>query len=502
MRKKRRSSPTGTLPKYQTTATAAAAANPPTAGAARRRRASEPSPLRASAAAAGAPPQPPPPPPPLPPHQSAPFRAWLRSYRDVSAALRRRLAAAGWEAENDDDGGDDEGEDDTAAVAALVDAAGGLLVLDNFLPPLAAEGVASALASLPEAAWAATGARQDAARNDIDHFFHSTKGQNVAPRQAGEAAAAQVQGAAEAAGEGRPAVPAPPPLPAGLRGLDPAAAAAAAEAAVRLLPQIFRALSLLLPGALHTFSAARYGPGHCIAPHDDRAYTRVRLLPTGQQGQEEEEAAGAGAGVGAGAGKGGGGGGGGGEIVECSRTLAVIYYASETWRPEWGGALVDLEATATAAGGAGSRDPPGAAAAARRAAAAAGVDPPLPASARVLAPAFNRLVAFRVPRYHQVTPVLPCVGAEHRRYSVFGWFLEPGRLYPLHTGEEEEEEGEEAAAAAAGGAGKGGGGGARRGARGGGGGAGRGGGRVSRASAATTATDDSGGEGWLQPGSS
>jgi hypothetical protein len=36
-----------------------------------------------------------------------------------------------------------------------------------------------------------------------------------------------------------------------------------------------RALSLLLPGRLHTFSAARYMAGDNIAPHDDKAYADV-----------------------------------------------------------------------------------------------------------------------------------------------------------------------------------------------------------------------------------
>ena len=41
--------------------------------------------------------------------------------------------------------------------------------------------------------------------------------------------------------------------------------------------QTFRALSLLRPGSLFTFSAARYSRGHHIEPHTDRAYTNVRV---------------------------------------------------------------------------------------------------------------------------------------------------------------------------------------------------------------------------------
>ena len=50
---------------------------------------------------------------------------------------------------------------------------------------------------------------------------------------------------------------------------------------------------------------------------------------------------------------------------------------------------------------------------------------------QVYVPQFNSVVAFRVPRYHQVTPV----SSSHPRYSVFGWFLQPGQLYDLFEGE-------------------------------------------------------------------
>lgn len=46
-------------------------------------------------------------------------------------------------------------------------------------------------------------------------------------------------------------------------------------------------------------------------------------------------------------------------------------------------------------------------------------------------PIFNSMVAFRVPRQHEVTQVI----ARVQRYSIFGWFMEPGRLYNLqHSG--------------------------------------------------------------------
>ncbi len=67
-------------------------------------------------------------------------------------------------------------------------------------------------------------------------------------------------------------------------------------------------------------------------------------------------------------------------------------------------------------------------------------------------PTFNTLCAFRVPRWHAVTPLAApphgaSASAAPRRLSLFGWFLQPGELYELDTGMngsasgEEEEEG-------------------------------------------------------------
>jgi hypothetical protein len=50
-------------------------------------------------------------------------------------------------------------------------------------------------------------------------------------------------------------------------------------------------------------------------------------------------------------------------------------------------------------------------------------------------PEFNSLVAFRIPRFHEVTAVT----ADRARYSIFGWFLTEGVLYDLYKGEEQEE---------------------------------------------------------------
>ena len=50
---------------------------------------------------------------------------------------------------------------------------------------------------------------------------------------------------------------------------------------------------------------------------------------------------------------------------------------------------------------------------------------------QVYVPQFNSVIALKVPRYHQVTPV----SSNRPRLSVFGWFLQPGRLYDLFEGE-------------------------------------------------------------------
>ena len=52
-------------------------------------------------------------------------------------------------------------------------------------------------------------------------------------------------------------------------------------------------------------------------------------------------------------------------------------------------------------------------------------------SLQVYVPEFNSVVAFRVPRYHQVTQL----NTSQPRYSVFGWFLQPGQLYDLFEGD-------------------------------------------------------------------
>jgi hypothetical protein len=45
----------------------------------------------------------------------------------------------------------------------------------------------------------------------------------------------------------------------------------------QLLDSVFRVFTLLLPDSLFTFSAAKYCRQGHIKPHDDRAYTQVRV---------------------------------------------------------------------------------------------------------------------------------------------------------------------------------------------------------------------------------
>ncbi len=86
-----------------------------------------------------------------------------------------------------------------------------------------AEAVLQVLQAIPTQKWNATVAGEDYAHNNISHQFWSTKH-----------------------------------------------ASAIVDAVVRVI-------SLLLPGQLNAFSAARYDTSHHIAPHDDRAYVPVQL---------------------------------------------------------------------------------------------------------------------------------------------------------------------------------------------------------------------------------
>ena len=249
--------------------------------------------------------------------------------------------------------------DDYAAVSAAIarhgdleealDAAGGgPVVMRDFLPRAAAEGALRVLQALPPRAWNDTRAARDYANNNISHAFVSTKGASA----------------------------------------DGGAGGGECED----LAKIFRAVSLLMPGALHTFSAARYTAGHHIEPHDDRAYTNVLMDD--------------------------------GSLVECSRAVAVILYLSPEWRDEYGGHFVDLEAGGTGGGGKGGKGGSGGGGkegggkrggkSAGSGGGSGGGGSDGGGGVRVL-PAFNTAVAFRIPRMHAVLPVAP--GAPPR-YSV------------------------------------------------------------------------------------
>ena len=92
---------------------------------------------------------------------------------------------------------------------------------------------------------------------------------------------------------------------------------------------------------------------------------------------------------------------GGGKAVLHSRKVAGILYLSKGWKAKFGGALIDLQDRAEHV------------------------------------PSFNTFIAFTVPRMHAVGPVL----VESRpRLSLFGWWLQPGRLYELDEDDDDEAE--------------------------------------------------------------
>lgn len=104
---------------------------------------------------------------------------------------------------------------------AELDRGAGFCRLSNFFPQFVADGALSLLENTDPTEWNVTEASQSYAANNIEHSFWSTK------------------------------------------------------TAVSQLELITRAISMLLPESLNTFSAARYDRDHHIAPHDDRAYTKV-----------------------------------------------------------------------------------------------------------------------------------------------------------------------------------------------------------------------------------
>lgn len=203
-------------------------------------------------------------------------------------------------------------------VPQLLEANDGFFKIPNFLPPAVAEEALRIVERIPESNWLPTAADQDySSHNNIEHSFLSTKqGPN--------------------------------------------------------LEELLRVFMLLLPEHLNVFSAAKYQRSDRIAPHDDKAFTPIRMADTG-------------------------------EVVLCSRDITMVYYLAKDWKPEMGGAFIDL---------------------------VTGIKH---------VPEFNTAVIFKVPRFHEVE----AVAVDRPRYSIFGWYLLPGQLYDLFDGKGEKEGGKE-----------------------------------------------------------
>lgn len=152
-----------------------------------------------------------------------------------------------------------------------------------------------------------------------------------------------------------------------------------------VLAQACRLLWRLQAQCLPNFSVAKYTARDHITPHDDRVLERYtaeeyRCLMAAYRDCRPSEVTlpaplrtshtRGNAGV-------------------FSRTIAVVLYLNKGWSPSDGGYFVDLE------------------------------------NDKLYLPSFNRLVAFRVPRMHAVTPVI----GPRPRLSIFGWWLAPGMLY-------------------------------------------------------------------------
>ena len=144
------------------------------------------------------------------------------------------------------------------SIDELLESSGGLLKIQNLLPQFVADAVLTMLESRDD--WTTTEANENYSANNINHQFFSA-------RQGG--------------------------------GLD----------------AVYQALALLRPGELNSFSAARYQTNHHIDPHDDRAYTQVKME--------------------------------GGAVIKCSRDVAMIYYLTKDWKDSYGGLLVDIEGSQT-----------------------------------------------------------------------------------------------------------------------------------------------------------
>ena len=86
--------------------------------------------------------------------------------------------------------------------------------------------------------------------------------------------------------------------------------------------------------------------------------------------------------------------------IMCSRDVAVVYYLTKDWKEEYGGCFIDHGATN---------------------------------GKKTYVLEFNSLIAFMVPRFHEVTTVKV---RNMYRFSFFGWFLTEGDLYSFAKSEE------------------------------------------------------------------
>lgn len=75
--------------------------------------------------------------------------------------------------------------------------------------------------------------------------------------------------------------------------------------------------------------------------------------------------------------------------ILCSRDIALVYYLTKDWKESFGGVFIDKQTNSK------------------------------------IVPKFNTLIAFTVPRFHEVTKMT----TSRIRYSFFGWFLSEGDLY-------------------------------------------------------------------------
>lgn len=129
-------------------------------------------------------------------------------------------------------------------------------------------------------------------------------------------------------------------------------------------------LGTLAPHLYAGFQASKYETSGHISPHDDSQYFQV---PADQANKSRGYPAG----------------------MVMFRKIAVIYYLTKDWQQEYGGSLCDLH---------------------------------VQVSPRPLVPLFNSLVAFMVPRVHEVEKLAPGCPP---RFTVFGWLSDNKPYLPL-----------------------------------------------------------------------